>query len=651
MTNVGPSSLRQLAAAAAGQNAHPTNPASAQGDRLYMAGCYKNMYSEWTTALSQASQSPLNLTLLMKEVTAEVCSTPLAKGELLLSKSGTLLEVTSDGKRLDLDTREVCIATEDEFPIGRVHELYRRTVEKLHLHFAIHTAPTESKLITVQHLSMLQHQILKHYENAALETIWKQKLAAQLNQQNNPNLQTHEQIRAWLNDPNHAGQLQQIMELNLSNLGLKALPPEICSLTNLQTLNLYNNQLRSLPPEIGALRNLQTLLLSKNEIHSLPSEIGTLLNLQTLNLSNNQIHSLPTNINALSNLHTLNLNNNQLCFLPLEICSLVNLQELNLDINELRSLPPEIAALGNLLRLNLSWNKFSSLPSEIGALSKLQWLNLYNNQLRSLPAEICALTNLHTLSLSHNQLSSFPTEIAALSTLQTLNLNNNQLCSLPAEISSLSKLQMLSLTRNQLRSLPSEIGNLTNLKSLYVNNNQLQSLPTEISALTKLEIFGGITNNPWIFISDQELAKGPSIATFLQQNKEFAEYPTQSSLGNLFKLIARGEDAATIQNTFEELDSELQSKIIELANANVLVPVAASSNWTPSADENLFTDMPRLSRAVKKATMERFESLIPELKTCVYREIEKLAGEPKNAQHAFDNMLRFVDALETVTKK
>ncbi|NEQ53654.1 MAG: hypothetical protein F6K11_26560 [Leptolyngbya sp. SIO3F4] len=61
----------------------------------------------------------------------------------------------------------------------------------------------------------------------------------------------------------------QATELDLSQLGLQALPSEIGQLTNLQWLGLYDNQLTSLPPEL--------LLVPPRRLHlvgnSLPSEI------------------------------------------------------------------------------------------------------------------------------------------------------------------------------------------------------------------------------------------------------------------------------------------------------------------------------------------------------------------------------------------
>ena len=56
--------------------------------------------------------------------------------------------------------------------------------------------------------------------------------------------------------------------LDLSGLGLTALPPEIAALTALKALDLGENQLTVLPPEIAALTALGNLDLSNNKTTS-----------------------------------------------------------------------------------------------------------------------------------------------------------------------------------------------------------------------------------------------------------------------------------------------------------------------------------------------------------------------------------------------
>ena len=49
--------------------------------------------------------------------------------------------------------------------------------------------------------------------------------------------------------------------LDLSDLGLTALPPEIANLTELERIDLDNNQLSALPTEITSLTTLEHLWL------------------------------------------------------------------------------------------------------------------------------------------------------------------------------------------------------------------------------------------------------------------------------------------------------------------------------------------------------------------------------------------------------
>ncbi len=192
--------------------------------------------------------------------------------------------------------------------------------------------------------------------------------------------------------------------LDLTRLGLTALPPEIVQLRNLRTLTLANNRLTALPPEIVQLQNLLMLTLANNQLTALPPEIIQLQNLQTLTLANNQLTALPPEIVQLQNLRTLTLANNQLTALPREIVQLQNLQQLALANNQLTALPPEIVRLRNLQHLALANNQLTALPTEIGHLQDIKQLSLSDNQLTALPPEFGQLQNLQVLTLSDNPL-------------------------------------------------------------------------------------------------------------------------------------------------------------------------------------------------------------------------------------------------------
>lgn len=107
-------------------------------------------------------------------------------------------------------------------------------------------------------------------------------------------------------------------------------------------LDLSQLELTSLPPEIGGLTGLTTLSLSGNQLTALPPEIGGLAGLTTLNLFNNRLAALPPEIRFFSDLTHLILENNQLASLPESIVNLSSLQELTLHGNEKLGLPPEV---------------------------------------------------------------------------------------------------------------------------------------------------------------------------------------------------------------------------------------------------------------------------------------------------------------------
>jgi Leucine-rich repeat (LRR) protein len=159
-------------------------------------------------------------------------------------------------------------------------------------------------------------------------------------------------------------------ELDLSELGLTELPPEIGSLHKLESLDLFGNQLSSIPPEIGNLHNLTWLMLSANSLESLPKEIGQLTNLTLLYLHENKLSSIPPEIANLQNLCSLTLSDNQLVELPVELGQLKLLENsegcknrigyywvLSVDNNPLISPPPEVVEQGTAAILDYLRNE------------------------------------------------------------------------------------------------------------------------------------------------------------------------------------------------------------------------------------------------------------------------------------------------------
>jgi internalin A len=107
--------------------------------------------------------------------------------------------------------------------------------------------------------------------------------------------------------------------LNLTGLGLSAIPPEIGQLTALTELYVFDNQLTVLPPEIGQLTALTTLYVSNNQLTALPPEIGQLTALTMLYVSGNQLTTLPASLRRLTKLSALFLHGNPALGLPAEV--------------------------------------------------------------------------------------------------------------------------------------------------------------------------------------------------------------------------------------------------------------------------------------------------------------------------------------------
>ncbi len=296
-------------------------------------------------------------------------------------------------------------------------------------------------------------------------------------------------------------------------------------------------------------------------------------------------------------------------------------------------------------------------PDTVQLLQQFAELNIFNLDLKVLPTEICSMTGLQTLRLHDNQLTSLPEQINSLTNLQTLSLSQNKLTSLPEQICDLPALHSLYLSHNQLRSLPENFSSLSALRVLHITHNRLISFPEQLGKMPELAQIS-LVRNPLMFSFDQELSTAQNSTILHNRYQEFLNYPTQSYLGNLCKLIGSNQDPVDIQNAFEELDPALQQKIAEFASF-ILTPTSAASSSSDAAPihEELFADIPLLARAVRGVTLEMFEVLSTEQRISVHRKIWEFAGSPETdnpsnwgEQHAFDNTLRLIDALEEFSK-
>lgn len=250
---------------------------------------------------------------------------------------------------------------------------------------------------------------------------------------------------------------QKATELDLTGLGLTAVPPEIGQLTWLKKLRLGRNQLTTVPPEIGQLTWLELLGLEENQLTTLPPEIGQLTRLKQLVLRGNQLTAVPPKIWQLTGLETIDLSGNQLTTVPPEIGQLTRLKELKLHENRLTTIPPEIGRLIGLRDLWLRENQLTAVPPEIGQLTELEALEIGDNEFAIIPPEIFQLSLLNIFSIYKNKLTYIPPEIGQLTALNQLFLWENKLKTISPEITQLTKLKTLILDGNPDLPIPPEI--------------------------------------------------------------------------------------------------------------------------------------------------------------------------------------------------
>jgi Leucine-rich repeat (LRR) protein len=314
--------------------------------------------------------------------------------------------------------------------------------------------------------------------------------------------------------------------LNLSDLGLDALPPGIERLAHLQYLNLSGNHLTEFPKEIGLLTNLKQLRLHGNYLTKLPEEIGNLRELEFINLSNNLLEDLPANLHSIKNLQIaidtslLSIvaeRQNPVGFLFLPADCRVSPDEMGSILQgAARAWPRDVIASNDVSEIFASliplspearkWvvdqllcddHRLISSVDITKRIDELSWqlsLNVWagsNEFKQEAVDQIFAFRDdpigcNYALDLSDLNLTELPPGIQRLSQLISLNLSGNYLKCLPEGFGSLTNLQCLNIANNELIHLPHEIGELRDLRTLELRDNQLTELSTGIAGLTQL---------------------------------------------------------------------------------------------------------------------------------------------------------------------
>ncbi len=129
--------------------------------------------------------------------------------------------------------------------------------------------------------------------------------------------------------------------LDLSKIGLRAVPREVLLIPELEQLNLSNNHINEIPDFLFDLKNLKILSLQNNRIKVVPGGIRRLQNLVRIDLNDNVIDEIEDGLGGIETLTTVYLGRNKLVSLPSSLANLNNLKVLSVVGNRL-NIPIEI---------------------------------------------------------------------------------------------------------------------------------------------------------------------------------------------------------------------------------------------------------------------------------------------------------------------
>ncbi|MGB0983813.1 MAG: leucine-rich repeat domain-containing protein [Saprospiraceae bacterium] len=277
-------------------------------------------------------------------------------------------------------------------------------------------------------------------------------------------------LREWFNFRKGINKIQEakvndVAELDLSNLGLRSIPREVFELKNLKVLRLgrfygqyenttLQNGISHLTKSFLKLESLEELYLENNEVVNFPEELLGMPNIRVVNLAYNQLKRLPNSIGQMTNLEVIDVNHNQLKYLPYEMAYLTNLKEVHLTLNPFQPRFKEVVEL-DLLSLK-AWlaKELANKRIAEAAKNKSNSVDLSNCQMKDLPEQLFTMTKIKHLNLSSNHLSVLPAEISQFSNLETLNISDNAVENLPLELVEIKSLKKFEYKNNPLTELP-----------------------------------------------------------------------------------------------------------------------------------------------------------------------------------------------------
>jgi C-terminal of Roc, COR, domain/Ras of Complex, Roc, domain of DAPkinase/Leucine rich repeat len=165
-------------------------------------------------------------------------------------------------------------------------------------------------------------------------------------------------------------------ELDLSGLGLTAIPCSISQLSHLRELDVSQNKILEISAEIIELADLFKLDLSRNLITVISPDIESLKELKHFNIGENRIERIPVKLGNLDNLIELNISGNKISEIPFDFFNLSCLESFYAARNRMMEIPKGIGRLKKLLQITFFGNPISDIPLEIVELSQLRFFGI-----------------------------------------------------------------------------------------------------------------------------------------------------------------------------------------------------------------------------------------------------------------------------------
>ncbi|CAL5067516.1 unnamed protein product [Urochloa decumbens] len=350
--------------------------------------------------------------------------------------------------------------------------------------------------------------------------------------------------REWLNHVSSGPSSLIIRHCSQQSRLFAKLDHLLAKLPCLGVLDLSYTQIKALPPSVSCLQQLQLLYLSYTPLESLPFSIYCLQKLQLLSLrgcynlkspfsfSCNKVIVPENNTNKKINVLQLDLSYSNINTFHCEFFHhMPNIQELLLvKCSNLEELPPSIVALSSLTTLELTGTQIKSFSWEMfEEMKTFRSLKLIGNKILlfvipRLVSKLCGLIDLHIEGCEsmtevdvtlerHPTLRSF-TLIGAPHT-RRLSLRGCKMLQ-HVDIKEVYALEELDLSATAIKELPDNIPNLPHLRQLLLMGvpslrrfpwHKLQRLPSVLC----LDHFSDRTTNhsnpqvPQVCISDSRL--------------------------------------------------------------------------------------------------------------------------------------------------